>query len=838
MLRAARDDALAGEGRLVLVAGEAGVGKTALLRSFCGENGASVRWGACDPMFAPRPLGPFLDVGGELASLSGPHEIVDALVRAPGVLVLEDLHWADEATLDTLRLLARKVAGAPLLVVASYRDDELDRAHPLRIVVGEVAPSSSVVRLDVPRLSREAVGALAVASSLDADELYRLTSGNPFYVTEAIAAGGGVVPASVRDAVLARAARLSPGARSVLDVVAIAPPRVELWLLEELAGERIDAVSECVDAAVLTASDTGVEFRHELARLAIEETIEPLERRRLHRATLAALASPPFGEPDVVRLSHHADSAEDADAVLVYAPEAAERATAVGAHREAAAHLARALRYEQLLHVEERADLLKRYADASYLTDRCYDAIDAAERMLACYRSIGDSRSEGRTLTMLSALQMCPMSVVDAEPAGVAAVELLETLPAGPELAEAYANLAAIAMNREDLETTRLWGRRAIELSERFGDRATLAHALNSLGMAEFLRFGPEHRRDVELSLTISLDARLEIHVLRAYSNMAWAAWRHRDYTLAERYLVAGLARCSAPDFDLWRLQHCAQLACVRLEQDRWDEAVESARLAIADPRSSPLPRILGQVVIGLVRARRGDPHARPLLDDAAALAKGSGELQRIGPAAAARAEAAWLARDPDGVDDATSQALALARERGASWFVGHLLLWRHRAGLDESLDDVVPAPYANELAGRHQEAAQAWDELGCGYEAALALAFADGEAELRNAHERLVALGARPASDFVARRLRERGVRGVPRGPRPRTRRNPAELTDRELDVLRLLGDGLRNSEIASRLVLSTRTVDHHVSAVLRKLSAEHRGEAVAEARRRGVLP
>jgi AAA ATPase domain len=214
------------------MSGEAGVGKTALTRRFCDEQRHAVRvmWGACDALFTPRPLGPFLDVaeitGGELEELvqSGarPHEVAASLIRelgerVPTILVLEDLHWADEATLDVLRLLGRKVEAIPAaLVLATYRDDELDRFHPLRLVLGELATSQAVARLKLQPLSQAAVATLAERSGVDADELYRKTAGNPFFVTEALAAAEEEIPHSVRDAVLSRTARLSPPARTLL----------------------------------------------------------------------------------------------------------------------------------------------------------------------------------------------------------------------------------------------------------------------------------------------------------------------------------------------------------------------------------------------------------------------------------------------------------------------------------------------------------------------------------------------------------------------------------------------------------------------------------------------
>ena len=844
-------EASAGRGRFVLLPGEAGGGKTAVVRRFCeGQPAERVLWGACDPLFAPRPLGPLLDIAdqtkGDLAEAirtgAGPHRIVSALLEhanehPPTIVVLEDVHWADEATLDLLRLLSRRVEQSNALVLMTYREDELDRTHPLQLVLGEIVTRHPVARFAIEPLSPAAVAGLAAPAGVDAGKLYRQTGGNPFFVTEVLAAGGdGAGSRTIRDVVLARAARLSDEGRELLDALAIASPRAELWLLDELAGESIDALEECLSSAMLTSEFGAVAFRHELARLAIEASLGPRRRRELHRVALATLAASP-GEPDVVRLAHHAEAAGDGEAVLRYAPQAAARAAAVGAHREAAAQFSRALRFAGRADVEVRAALLSAYSTSCYLTDRCEEAIVAARELLECYRETGDLRRQGETLCLLSQLQMCPGSALLAEPSGRQAVALLEEFPPDAELAMAYANLAAIAMNTEDAVGTQEWGTRALELAERVGDLDARVHALNSVGTMEFLLHGPEHREKVERSRQLAEEADLDTGVLRGDLNLAWAALRHHALPLVEAYLEAGLSRCREPDYDLWRLQVHAYRGCLRLEQGRWEEAAESARLAFADPRSSPLPRILGRIVLGLVRARRGDPQVWPLLDEACEIAAPSGELQRIAPAAAARAEAAWLLGCPELIAEATDVALALAIERQAGWIVGQLACWRKRAGIAERIDAAVAEPHELELASRPEEAAERWTELGCVYESALALAQSSREDSLLRAHAELYELGAHKAAAIVARSLRERGVHGVQRGPRPTTRQNAAGLTARELDVLGLVAEGLRNAEIAERLFLSTKTVDHHVSAILRKLPARSRTEASAEAHRLGLL-
>ena len=213
-------------------------------------------------------------------------------------------------------------------------------------------------------------------------------------------------------------------------------------------------------------------------------------------------------------------------------------------------------------------------------------------------------------------------------------------------------------------------------------------------------------------------------------------------------------------------------------------------------------------------------------------------ELDRIAMAAAGRAEAAWLAGDQGAVAQITDAPLALALERKNAFILGEVAYWRWRAGLKKELAARLAAePYASSIAGEWEKAAALWREIGCPYEAALALADGGDETALRRALDELQALGARPATAIVARRLRERGARGVPRGPHRSTRENPAGLTARELEVLALIAEGMRNADIAERLVVSEKTVDHHVSAILRKLDVRSRGEAAAQALRLGLI-
>ena len=831
----------------MLVAGEAGVGKTALVREFCDDQTERVRvlWGACDVLFTPRPLGPLLavaeGVGGELGALveSGakPHEVVSALVRdlrahAPTVFVLEDVHWADEGTLDVLRLLARRVESVPVLVVATYRDDELDPIHPLRVVMGELATSSAIERLKLAPLSAAAVLELAEPHGVDADELYRKTAGNPFFVVEALAAGGQEIPDTVRDAVLARSARLSGSARRLLEAVAVVPPQAEPWLLEAIAGEDVDRLDECLSSGMLASEPAGIAFRHELGRLAVEDSITPTRKAELNRQALEALADPPSSAPDLARLAHHADAAGDSDAVLQFAPAAAKRAAALGAHREAVAQYTRALRCGDDLSLTERAELLELCAESCYMTDQYDTGIAAFEEALACRRALGDRLEEGAALRRLSNLLWCPGRTTESEARAREAVDLLETLPPSRELGLAYCTLAFKCAVRSAPGDAVAWARRALEIGESLDDAEIMASALRTIGGCE-----PGSGEKIQSSLELAQRANLPYETSEAFLALASKAFDEHDLRATGRHLEEGLAYCSERGIELYRLYLLAGKARLELTLGRWTEAADWAGAVLRIPRTSTTPRILALAVLALVRARRGDPGPNALLDEGWALAKPTGELLRLGPVATARAETAWLTGDRAGVAAATEETLELALECNTWGFVGELACWRLRAGIEPDPAWVVPEPWSLELAGRPADAAAYWSERGAPYEAAIALAQSDDEPSLRRAHDALRELGVPAATAIVARRLRERGVRGLSRGPRQSTRGNRAQVTARELDVLRLLADGLRNAEIAERLFLSPRTVDYHVSSLLRKLGARTRGEAVAAARRLNLL-
>ncbi|HEV7715171.1 MAG TPA: AAA family ATPase, partial [Steroidobacteraceae bacterium] len=332
-----------GSGCITLLWGEAGIGKTSLIQEFTARQrvAARVLWGGCEALFTPHPLAPLYDIArqaGEefrsaIAAASQRDVIfnttVDHLARGPSptIVVFEDVHWADEATLDLIKFLGRRLQRLGVMLIISYRDDEVGPNHPLRSVLGDL-PSGCIHRIALPPLTESAVATLAGNAGRQPTGLHEVTGGNPFFVTEALAMTEERVPATVRDAVIARIARLSATAREIANLVSIVPGKTEKWLLGRTVEVTGSAMEECLRAGMVAHGDQSLAFRHELSRRAVEESLPLPLRQALHTRILSALLDHGVeAEMPVARVVHHADKAGDSAAVLRFAPAAAERAS-------------------------------------------------------------------------------------------------------------------------------------------------------------------------------------------------------------------------------------------------------------------------------------------------------------------------------------------------------------------------------------------------------------------------------------------------------------------------------------------------------------------------------
>ena len=807
-------------GRFVAVLGEAGAGKTALVQTAL----ADAAWGWCEPLATPRPLGPFRDIARALwpgEPELGVPELRERLLDTPAPLVVEDAHWVDEASADVLRFLGRRVAASGGLVVVTARD-ELAADHPLRRVLGDLG--AAVTRLEVPPLSPAAVASLV--TGVDPAEAYRLTGGNAFLVSQL---AGDRVAASVRDSVAARVARLRPAVRAAVELLSVVPGRAPVTLL----GSERPALDEAVLAGLLRVDGTVVEFRHELVRLAVEQELGPARRQDLHATVLERLErEQPAAEP--AALAYHAWRADRPDLALRCELAAAAKAAGLGAHREAAAHYRRAVSATPgAVRDPAGAGLWLTLSREEYLLGQDEAALDAARHAVSL--SGADPRRRAAAIGWLSRVSHPESRQLRL---AAEAVELLEPLGPSLELAAAVARLAMIRMIARDLDTAEQAARQALDLTAtltRAGATAaepvgpadldpgegSLAGvqvaALQALGAARTLTGREPDARHLWEAIERARSAGLYDELGRAYANLVSAFGEARLYEPAATAGAEALDYFVARDLDGSAAYLRAWLARCRFEQGRWAEA---ERLAAAVPAGRAVATLAADCVRGRIRARRGDPDAWPPLDRARELAERTGSLQRIAPVAAARAEARWLAGQPP--DDDLRDAYELAAGKRNAWAAGELGFWMWRHGLLDALPEFASEPYRLHAAGDPGAAAAAWTRIGCPYEAADAGADAADEEVVRSALAAFTGLGARPGRARAARRLRELGVRSIPRGPRAST--GPDGLTAREQEVLALVRSGDTDAEIAARLHLSTRTVEHHVSAVLRKTGARTR--------------
>jgi DNA-binding CsgD family transcriptional regulator/tetratricopeptide (TPR) repeat protein len=848
LLTGAAEDTAGGRGSVVLVGGEAGIGKTSLVRALREHLDERVTFlsGACEPLSVPVPLAPWrelLDASAAGQDLQG-LETADRLVlarwvlgalgaRAPALAVVEDAHWADPLTLDILGMLARRIEDVGVTILVTYRDDEVAANPRLALMLGDLATSPAVRRVALRPLSAGGVQELAAGTGIDGARLLEATGGNPFLVVEALAAGGGL-PASVRDAALARAGRLGGEARQVVDVAAVIGQRVEPRLLRSLMGECSAAVEEALARGVLVAEGSALGFRHELIREALEGCISPPRRAELHARVCRALSEQP--EVAVARLAHHAELGGLTDEAARYARLAAAEAERVGALRETYLQADRALRFGRELDPAERFELLVQYSRAAnFANPRLQDAVEAARDAVTVAEELGDGLRRGRALMALSGALWSLERVIEARDAAQEAIEAFGPTDDVGALAWAHATLLRMEATSFDPARAISAAPRARELADRAGLEEARIDVAISLGLARGHRGEREALAILTEALSAARSGGFTIRTVRAFVNLMTVSVGLREHACADQVAAEALAL-----LEEWRVSPLPIMAIRSfrarslLDRGRWEEA-----LALTNRRERWWQGefAVACAIDGLVRARRGKAGAADLIDEAwrNIIDLLAVESSRHGMIRLALVEAAWLAGDHAA---GLAQLRAARDSPGVSQFArpgGEMALWAWRHGIAFDPPDGAPVPVLLELAGDWPGAIRAWRELGAPYEAALAALAGDDRA----AREALSTLHTLGASGAVRAFVRARAARGatVARGPRRSTLANPAGLTRREQEVLEVLATGASNAAIAGALHLSERTVAHHVSAILAKLGARNRHLAVEQARSQGLL-
>ena len=835
------EGALGGRGRIVLLGGEAGIGKTSLVRALrtLAPNGVAFLAGACEPLSVPVPLAPLRELadaaGFPLASDGDRLALARALLgalsrRAPAVAVIEDAHWADPATVDVVRLLARRLEDTRLVLLLTYRDDELAANPDLARLVGDLATAPFARRIVLRALSERAVTELAEPAGLDGARLARVTGGNPFLVVETIAAGERF-PESVRDATLARAGRLGRGARAVVDAAAVLGARVAPDLLEAVVPDCAADVEEALARGVLVADGPALGFRHELIREAIEASISPTRHAQLSARVVGALER---AGADSARLAHHAERAGMRAQACAYATTAAAEAEQVGALREVSLQAARALRLDAGLDAVARFELLVQHSRAAnFASVRLEDAVSSAQDAIRLADQLRDPVRRGRALLALAAALWSLDRVDGAREVALEAVRALERTDDVGMLARAHAAHMRIEVTSFDPAVAIAAGPRALKLAERSGLEETRIDIAISLGLARGHHGDAAGLAMLEEANRAAVTAGLPFQTVRSYVNRTFVGALLRRHEQVDAAAAASLplfeeigATIPAYAVELFRARSL-------LDRGRWDDALTIANETGHDwAGETPV----AWTVQGLVAVRRGEISGGERLRDAWAQIASVPEGSRHGTVRVALIEAAWLRGDR-----ATAlEQLRRARDSPASARFARsgaeLALWGRRLGVALDAPSGAPEPVALELAGEWRAAIRAWRELEAPYEAALA-ALGGDERAARDALGALHALGAGGAARAFAH---ERAALGAPapRGPRRTTLANAAGLTQREQEVLDRIATGATNAQIAAALHLSERTVAHHVSAVLRKLDARNRIAAIDRGRARGLLP
>ncbi len=833
-----------GQGSVVLVTGEAGIGKTSLLRAFIAGVDEAVRVlrGACEDLSVAEPLGPLRDLlrkaepqlSGQLEEtvslISTYSDILAACAEHPGgtVVVIEDLHWADDATVDFVRFVARRIVDHPICLVVSARAERTENRQIIRRAFGDLS-AETLQRIALAPLSQIAVAELCRGGARDPATIYSASGGNAFYVTELLQNQGEDLPLSIRDAVLARADRLGPEARSVLEAVSTIPRRAEIEHIEAILDDDLDlaqAVEDCLDAGLLQTDGENLAFQHEIAREAVASSLSQLKLRALHRRLYGRLSN--SGDVGLSRLLHHAQGAGDNNVVVNLAPRAAKAAAGIGSRREAAAFYVLAV---EAGGKECDADLLEAAA-ACYLGGNHSYAAGYQSRALELIEGEKDPLRRGDGLRKLSRYRWVRSDFSGAFEAIHRAIEVLANRR-GPELAQAYSSLSQLLMTSHRMDEVEVPATKAIELAREFDRQDIISHALNNFGMSNSYSDPQKARALMAESIEIGQTLDDPDHTARAMSN-----WMHLEFENCEFEGALERAEISAvfnlkEEMDAYYRYALGMNARANLELGNWNYVVETALRGFDPDDRVPESYHFNSALALLVhQVRTGGPRDTNVEEYLALFDHEASEVQRIGPYADIIAERAWL--EGNGLEPAVARLAAVAENASFKPVTGSLRVWLQRFGVETPEVDLTlfAEPYRLELLGDRAGAVHAWDERKAPYQKALTLAFGapKQQAEALGMFE---SLNATPA----IQRMREiLCATDTPRRGRPAAD-GPYGLTGRQLDVLRLLDEGLTNAQIGESLFISPKTVDHHVSAILARLEASSRGEAAAKARKLNLI-
>lgn len=840
-LESALEGASSGHGAVALVRGEAGIGKTTLVAEFLRRAGdaAHLMTGSCDDLLTRRPLGPIHDMAMDEAALAdavstGEREpvyrtLLELVNRAlrPTVIVIEDAHWADDATLDCIRHLGRRIDRTHGLMIVTYRDEDVHSDHPLRFVLGDLPPHA-VRRLPLDPLSESAVRELAGDG---AARVFAETRGNPFFVTEMVDTDGDAPPDSIVDSMRSRIARLSPAAADLVELVSVVPGRARAGLVADLA--PADALAEAQATGLLVDAGADVSFRHELARRAVESSLPSARRAGLNRRILELLVE---AGDDPSRIVHHAVAAGDDDAILSHAPVAARAALRVASYSEAHRHFQSLSRLYRQMPSRDRALLLRDWSYAAQAVNEIREAQIRIDEAIELWREADDALGLGEALRIRSRIAWFMGDRIGADSHAQEAVAVLGPLGVTAELAAAQSTLSQLAMLAARRDDAVGMADLAIETARALDRPDIVAHALVNKGTALAHGQFPAETETLESAIALATEVGAHEEIVRGSLNLAWVAMDTRELDAAITLSARAIELAEAAEWQPLLHYSVGIQASAMAYLGRWFDAADLVGPLLALPNITTVNGIMLRTALAIVQVRRAHDDAGALLEEAEAMAIATREIQRIGPLAAIRAEYAWIRSDLETLQQTIDLHLPTLAAVDSRWPKGDLAFWGWHGGLDVDLPSDLPLPYRLVVDGDWRAAATAFEELSMPYERAMVLTHGD-DAAVIEAITVLDGLGATNVANRYRSELRAKDVPGVPAAPSSASQAHRAGLTPRQSEVLALLARGLSNPEIADRLFISPRTVDHHVSAILTKLGVETRHDAVESAIELGVL-
>ncbi|HKH62371.1 MAG TPA: AAA family ATPase [Flavitalea sp.] len=846
-LQTAFNNVAAGEGHCVFISGEAGIGKTALVREFCRQqrNDCTIYHGACDALFTPRMLAPLYDIIWQVKSnlLPSSHTISDrsglfanffqALSNKQGMslIVFEDIHWADEATFDFIKFFGRRIAQLRCLFILTYRDDEVNSRHPLRNVLADIS-SDVFSRIQLMPLSREAVHTLANAKGFDAENVYNISGGNPFYVNEILASYSPGIPENIKDSILAVYERQEEGTKNAWQLFSVVPEGLDIECFSIIKAGWDEGMDHCFALNVIIIKNEKIVFKHELYRRTIEASLSPFKRIALNKKILEVLLKTFQDDGLVEKIVHYAKNADQNHLVVEYAPIAAAQAASVGSHIEASKLYLTAIEYAQGADPDKLVDLYEAYAHECYLTNQFENAISYQEKAWAVWQDKDERKQLGNSLRLLSRFHAMAGNGEEAEKCGDQAIEIFRSTPSSKAKAMAFSNKSQLQMFSEDISECVEWGKKAIAMAQEINDQETLCHALANIGSAQCrVQLSREEGKKLLIeSLGIGLRNSFHEHAARAYSNLIYNSLELKDYNASKHFLQEGIIYCEESGLDSFISYKLALKSRMLLETGDWKGAATIAENLLQNVSQPEAVRIDCNVILAKIKLRKGEPDSLSLLQDA----KNSGfkmkEHRRIIPVVIALLEYEWLFSREVIASDELKYCIEIVQKIDSIFLNNSFVFWLRKArNLQVRLPEVLQAD-------KIRKAASYWEEVGCPYEKALALA--EGAEDLKlEALLIFQQLGADAVAERTKMEMRAAGIKRIPRGLRQSTKTNPAQLTNREIDVLHLLQKGIPNRQIAGTLFISPKTAEHHISNILFKLDVNSRLKAVDEAIRLGIL-